>query len=72
MMHLRRVAFEPAAAGVVHLQPVPTRPLVELEPTEHPLAVDQREGITPDRAREIVMAVLHPHETRDDCLSGAE
>ncbi|HZG42899.1 MAG TPA: DUF2199 domain-containing protein [Longimicrobium sp.] len=43
----------------VHLQPVPVRPLVELEPTDHPLAVDQREGVTQERAREIVEAVLH-------------
>lgn len=44
----------------VHLQPVPMRPLIELEPTDHPLAVDQREGISMDRAREIVESVLHP------------
>jgi hypothetical protein len=30
------------------------RPLIELEPTEHPLAVDQRTGISLDRAWEIV------------------
>jgi hypothetical protein len=30
------------------------RPTVELEPTEHPLAVDQREGITLAKAWEIV------------------
>jgi len=30
----------------VHTQPVGTRPLVELEPTDHPLAIDQRTGIT--------------------------
>jgi hypothetical protein len=45
---------------LVHLQPVPMRPLVELEPTGHPLAVEQREGITELRARQIVQAVLHP------------
>ena len=44
----------------VHLQPVPMRPLVELEPTGHPLAVAQREGITPERARELVHDALHP------------
>ena len=49
----------------VHLQPVPLRPLVELEPTGHPLAVDQREGITEHRARQIVEAVLHPAEGTD-------
>jgi hypothetical protein len=30
------------------------RPMIELEPTEHPLAVDQREGITLEKAWEIV------------------
>ena len=30
------------------------RPLIELEPTEHPLSVDQREGITLQKAWEIV------------------
>src|SRR5262249_2624466 len=30
------------------------RPLIELEPTDHPLAVDQREGITLAKAWEIV------------------
>lgn len=44
----------------VHPQPVPMRPLVELEPTEHPLAIDQREGIGPERVAEIVTSVLHP------------
>ncbi|MFJ8045245.1 DUF2199 domain-containing protein [Kitasatospora sp. NPDC096147] len=32
-------------------QPVGTRPLIELEPTGHPLAVEQREGITMARVR---------------------
>lgn len=30
----------------VHTRPVGLRPLVELEPTDHPLAVEQRDGIT--------------------------
>ena len=30
------------------------RPSIELEPTDHPLAVDQREGITLEKAWEIV------------------
>jgi hypothetical protein len=30
------------------------RPAIELEPTDHPLAVDQREGITLDKAWDIV------------------
>ncbi|MGW1281969.1 DUF2199 domain-containing protein [Streptomyces tsukubensis] len=44
----------------VHTRPVGQRPLIELEPTNHPLAVEQRTGITPDRVREIAAAVLHP------------
>jgi hypothetical protein len=43
----------------VHTRPVGERPFVELEPTEHPLAVEQRTGITLDRVREIAAAVLH-------------
>ncbi|WP_329223341.1 DUF2199 domain-containing protein [Streptomyces microflavus] len=41
-------------------RPVGKRPLIELEPTNHPLAVEQRTGITQDRIREIAIAVLHP------------
>lgn len=44
----------------VHVQPVPLRPVVELEPTDHPLAVDQRQGITAERAATIIASVLHP------------
>ncbi|MFI8515135.1 DUF2199 domain-containing protein [Streptomyces sp. NPDC085460] len=44
----------------VHTRPVGRRPFVELEPTDHPLAVEQRTGITRDRVREIAEAVLHP------------
>jgi hypothetical protein len=44
---------------MVHTRPVGVRPLVELEPTDHPLAVEQREGITLDRIREIAETILH-------------
>ncbi|MFI0967479.1 DUF2199 domain-containing protein [Streptomyces sp. NPDC021080] len=43
-----------------HTRPVGKRPFIELEPTDHPLAVEQRTGITQDRVREIAIAVLHP------------
>ncbi|WP_330333936.1 DUF2199 domain-containing protein [Streptomyces sp. NBC_00536] len=43
-----------------HTRPVGHRPAIELEPTDHPLAVEQRTGITLDRVREIATAVLHP------------
>lgn len=43
-----------------HTRPVGKRPFIELEPTSHPLAVEQRTGITQDRVREIATAMLHP------------
>ncbi|WP_018655369.1 DUF2199 domain-containing protein [Actinomadura flavalba] len=44
----------------VHTRPVGVRPLVELEATGHPLAVEQREGITPERVRTFAEHLLHP------------
>lgn len=44
----------------VHVQESPLRPLIELEPTEHPLAVEQRQGITQQRLAEIYSVYLHP------------
>jgi hypothetical protein len=44
----------------VHTQPVGERPLIELEPTDHPLAVEQRAGITLARVQEIAETLLHP------------
>ncbi|MFG2918922.1 DUF2199 domain-containing protein [Kitasatospora sp. NPDC048298] len=43
----------------VHTRPVGQRPFIELEPTDHPLAVEQRTGITRERVREIAAAVTH-------------
>ena len=43
----------------VYTRPVGQRPVVELEPTDHSLAVDQRNGITMNRVREIAEALLH-------------
>ena len=43
----------------VHTQPLGARPLVELEPTDHPLAIEQRDGITLARVRQIAEVVLH-------------
>jgi hypothetical protein len=42
----------------VHTQPVGNRPLVELEPTDHPLAVEQREGITLARVHELAALMM--------------
>ncbi|MEY9887562.1 hypothetical protein ABIA35_004106 [Catenulispora sp. MAP12-49] len=44
----------------VHTRPVGKRPLIELEATDHPLAVEQRTGITMDRVRQIAEEILHP------------
>jgi hypothetical protein len=41
-------------------EPVGQRPLVELEPTDHPLAVEQREGITIARVQEFAELLQHP------------
>jgi hypothetical protein len=40
----------------VHTQPVGRRPLVELEPADHPLVADQKRGITVARVVEIAAA----------------
>jgi hypothetical protein len=43
-----------------HFQGDGLRPIIELEPTDHPLAVAQREGITLERAWEVVhICVAH-------------
>jgi len=43
----------------VHTQAVGNRPLVELEPTDHPLAVERHTGITLARVQEIAETLLH-------------
>jgi len=44
----------------LHLRDDGVRPFIELEPTDHPLAVEQREGITVDRVAEIYAHYMHP------------
>jgi hypothetical protein len=46
----------------VHPQAARQRPWIELEPTDHPLAVEQREGITLDRLLELY--AIHGHDIR--------
>jgi hypothetical protein len=41
-----------------HIQKPPNRPRFELEPTDHPLAQEYHNGITPERVREIMMTRL--------------
>ena len=48
--------------GELITRPVGQRPLVMLEPTDHPLAVEQRNGITLARVQEIVEGALHGGE----------
>jgi hypothetical protein len=49
----------------VHTQPVGFVPTIELEPTEHPLVVEQGNGITLARVKEIAALILHPESTPD-------
>ncbi|WP_285583832.1 DUF2199 domain-containing protein [Actinoallomurus iriomotensis] len=44
----------------LHTRPVGERPAVELEPTAHPLAIEQRQGITRARVQRIAETLLHP------------
>lgn len=43
----------------VHLRDGGIRPYIELEPTGHPLAVEQREGISTQRVAEIYAKIMH-------------
>jgi hypothetical protein len=57
--------YEPTTVGLktlVHTRPVGERPFVELEPTDHPLAVEQRAGIRPERVRQIAEMMRHEFE----------
>jgi hypothetical protein len=54
--------YEPSTLALkthVHTQAVGKRPLVELERTDHPLAVEQATGITLARVQEIAETLLH-------------
>ncbi|MFO0865350.1 MAG: DUF2199 domain-containing protein [Gemmataceae bacterium] len=44
---------------MVHTREVGRRPRIVLEPTDHPLAIEQRQGITMSRVQEIAALVLH-------------
>ena len=43
----------------VHLRDNGIRPYIELEPTDHPLAIDQRDGISKERLAEIYAQMVH-------------
>jgi hypothetical protein len=44
----------------VHLRPAPARPRIDLEPTSHPLALQQQKGISLDEVQALVEPTLHP------------
>ncbi|PTS89019.1 MULTISPECIES: DUF2199 domain-containing protein [unclassified Caulobacter] len=43
----------------VHLRDNGLRPYIELEPTDHPLALEQRTGISVERVAELYAAYMH-------------
>ena len=45
--------------AMLHVREYPMRPWVELEPTSHPLAIDQRDGVTKTRTIELTKLLLH-------------
>ncbi|MFD0000230.1 DUF2199 domain-containing protein [Nocardia sp. NPDC127526] len=54
--------YEPTTVNLktrLHTQPLGERPLVELEPTGHPLAVEQRAGITMARVQWLAEQIVH-------------
>jgi len=54
--------YEPSTlnlATMVYTQPVGTRPLIELEACQHPLSVEQRNGISLARVQEFAETLLH-------------
>jgi hypothetical protein len=55
--------YEPSTLNLktnLHSRPVGVRPSIELEPTDHPLAVEQRHGITRARVQQIAEQAMHP------------
>jgi hypothetical protein len=43
----------------VHTRPVGLRPFIEMLPSDHPLAVEQRDGISLDRIQKLAESILH-------------
>jgi hypothetical protein len=46
---------------MAHLRKPPNVPIIVLEPTDHPLAIEQRDGMTLERAIEIAQTLLPRH-----------
>ncbi len=51
-----------------HLRNGFIRPFIELEPTDHPLAVEQREGISVERVAQLYAIVVHDGEGGNDAV----
>lgn len=49
---------------MVHTRSVGMRPYIELEPTQHSLAIEQREGITIERIKQIAEELYDPEEQK--------
>lgn len=47
---------------MVYLRDKGIRPYIEMEPTDHPLAVEQRNGISVERVAEIYSLMMHQDE----------
>ena len=45
---------------MVHLRPMPERPAIVLEPSDHPLALQQRDGIPMEDILALIEPTLHP------------
>lgn len=45
---------------LLYLRPVPARPSIALEPSDHPLALQQRDGISLVEIQALVEGILHP------------
>ncbi len=48
---------------MVHIRDDGIRPYIELEKTDHPLALEQAEGISMERVQEIVHEIEHGNNT---------
>jgi len=52
--------YTPETVGLktnIHTQPVGIRPLIELEPTNHPLSLEQGNGISQERAEQLAKLI---------------
>ena len=57
---------------MVHLRDDGIRPYIELEDSDHPLAVDQRSGITMQRVQELIDLVEHGRREESEPEAGGD